>query len=142
MNFYPIDILTPMSSHKNSQFSSQWWVFHQMIKFPSINELSAYWYISITVLNFHHSNDFSLQWWIFFTVITFHPRDENLFQLCFITSWIFSSNWRIFDKKFFSYSTYNFSHFIILFSISKLFTIVLFGHRRNSPLSFLVHDCH
>ena len=94
------------------------------------------------MLNFHHSDDFSLQWWIFFTVITFYPRDENLFQLCFITSWIFSYNWRIFDKKIFFDSTYNFSHFIILFSISKLFTIVLFGHRRNSPLSFLVHDCH
>ena len=129
MNFYPIDILTPMSSHKNSQFSSQWWVFHQMIKFPSINELSAYWYISITVLNFHHSNDFSLQWWIFFTVITFHPRDENLFQLCFITSWIFSSNWRIFDKKIFLIVLTIFltsSHWwiSIIFLMSNLLTIV------------------
>ena len=88
------------------------------------------------MLDFHHFDEFSLQWWIFFTFITFHDCDENLFKLCFTTSLSFHLiNQFWWEKNYSNTKLRTSSHwwFPIIGSFSKLFTIVLFGHRRNFP---------
>ena len=94
------------------------------------------------MINYHSSVRFSSLWWIFMTMMNllynhnFSWLRWKSIQIMFHHIIKFSSNWSILMLKNYSNTKLRTSShwwFPIIGSFSKLFTIVLFGHRRNFP---------